>query len=157
MAVKKWNRKPAICVCKKAIFNDQRGATASTVTKPGFPWSPYHLQLLNQPPGSGFGLDWGQASSLTGIIPWPAHKKTLFIAFLTSTLLSSYALKGSPCSSMTKAASMSVPPLISPPDCWDRAVILWQYYDGTGLDWQWTASIQEIMRHSFDLFLNLQE
>jgi len=42
-------------------------------TKPGFPWSPDHLRLPNKPPGSGFGLGWGQASSLTWIAPRPAH------------------------------------------------------------------------------------
>jgi len=49
-------------------------STLGGVTKPGFPCSPDHLLLPNQPPGSGFGLGW-QASSLIGIVLQPAHLK----------------------------------------------------------------------------------
>ncbi len=40
----------------------------------------------NQPPGSGFGLDRGQASSLTRIVPQPVHLRPFCIAVLTQHL-----------------------------------------------------------------------
>jgi len=52
------------------------------ITKPGFPWSPDHFQLPNQPPGSGFGLDWDQASSLIGLFPGqPIKRPFLSVAY----------------------------------------------------------------------------